>query len=107
MTPSPNPAIFIHDTKRIIDANPAACALFRCERWELIDRDLLDLVPEAFKDLTRINLYVTRRGKGSNVQPKNYDFIRCDGSIFAAEVKSTPLPDGHFETVVMYRYDVR
>src|SRR5512139_1699691 len=105
MTPSPNPAVFVHNTKRIISVNDAGCALFRCERWELVDRDLLDFVPDYLKDLTRLRLYTTRQGKGTNVNPRVYDFVRCDGSVFVAEVKSVTREDRLIETTVTYRYD--
>lgn len=106
MNPTPRPAVFVHDTKRIIEVNAAACELFRCEAWQLLDRDLLDLVPEYLRDLTRLNLYTTRKGKGTLVKTRQYDFMRCDGSVFAAEVNSRKLDDGHFETTVTYKYNV-
>lgn len=99
-------AIFIHDTRRIIHASADAHVLFRCEEWELIDRDMLDLVPEYLRDLTRFNLYSTLRGKGSVVKTRHYDFVRCDGTIFAASVNSRLLDDGTLETTVTYRYEV-
>lgn len=107
MNPSPNPAIFIHDTKRIIHANNAACELFRCEEWQLIDRDMLDFIPEDFKDLTRFNLHTTGKGKGTLIKPRQYDFVRCDGTVFSGEVSSRQLDDGNIETTVAYRYEVR
>lgn len=99
-------AIFVHDTKRIISASAGAHELFRCEDWELLDRDLLELVPEYMRDLTRFNLYSTLRGKGSVVKTRQYDFVRCDGSIFAASVNSRLLEDGTLETTVTYRYEI-
>lgn len=107
MVPAPNPAVFIHDTQRIICVNDAARELFGCEQWEMVDRALLDFVPEALKDLTKFNLYTTRQGHGTLEKTRRYDFVRCDGSVFAAEVKSRQLDDGHFETTVTYRYEVR
>ena len=107
MNPSQRPAVFVHDTHRIISVNEAACELFRCEAWQLLDRDLLDLVPEHLRDLTRMNLYTTRQGKGTLVKTRQYDFVRCDGNVFAADVSSRKLDDGHIETTVTYRYDVK
>lgn len=105
MNPTPK-AIFVHDTKRIISANDGACELFRCESWQLLDRDLLDFVPEYLRDLTRINLYTTQRGRGSLVKTRQYDFVRCDHTVFAAAVDSRLLENGNFETSVTYRYEV-
>lgn len=99
-------AVFIHDTKRIIAVNDAACELFKCEAWQLIDRDMLELVPDEYKDLTRLNLYTTRRGQGTVIKTRNYDFVRCDGSIFNADVDSFQLDDREFETTVTFRYEV-
>jgi PAS domain S-box-containing protein len=107
MNPSPRPAVFIHDARRIISANEAAMELFHCEAWELIDRELLEFVPDALKDLTKFNLYTTKQGKGTMLKSRRYDFLRCDGSVFAADVVSWPLDDGHIETTVTYRYEVR
>lgn len=100
-------AIFVHDTRRIISANQAAHELFRCEDWQLIDRDMLEFVPEYMRDLTRFNLYSTLRGKGSMIKIRQYDFMRCDGTIFAASVNSRMLEDGTIETTVTYRYEVK
>lgn len=100
-------AIFTHDTKRIIHANEAACELFRCEEWQLIDRDMLDFVPEYLQDLTRFNLHTTQKGRGTLVKTRQYDFVRCDGTVFSAEVSSRQLDDGHIETTVTYRYEVK
>lgn len=101
------PAVFIHDTRRIIHANDDAQKLFRCDELELIDRDLLDFIPEWLQDMTRFNLYTTRKGKGSITNPRRYDFLRCDGTTFSAEVSTRQLEAGQFETVVTWRYEVR
>jgi hypothetical protein len=108
MNPSPQPAVFIHDTRRIIEASDGACALFRAERWMLVDRDMLELLPDAdFRALAKLRLYVLRGGKGSALHPQNYDFMRLDGSVFAAEVTTRGLDGGQYETTVTYRYEVR
>ena len=107
MNPSSHPAVFVHDTKRIISANDAARELFGCELWEMVDRELLEFVPEDYRDLTKFNLYTTKQGKGTMIKVRRYDFVRCDGSVFAADVTSRPLDDGHIETTVTYRYEVR
>lgn len=103
----PLQAIFIHDTRRIISANADALTMFRCEEWELKDRPLLDLVPEYLQDLTRINLYTTLKGRGTLIKSRQYDFIRCDGTLFSAEVTSRQLDNGQFETTVTFRYNVK
>lgn len=107
MNPSPRPCVFVHDTKRIISVNEAAAELWRCETWQLVDRDLLDFVPEGFRDLTRWNLYSTRQGGGTLKKTRQYDFVRCDGTVFAAKVASRKLEDGNFETTVTYLYEVQ
>ena len=80
MNPSPRPAVFIHDTVRIIEANQAALDLFRCEQWQMQDRELLEFVPAIYRDLTRMDLCTTRMGGGTIRKTRRYDFIRCDGS---------------------------
>ena len=97
---------FVHDTKRIIAANTAALQLFRCEEWEVIDRELLEFVPAMAHAPTKLNLYLTRKGQGTNVRPKVYRFMRCDGTLFEAEVTSRKCDDGTIETTVIYRGEV-
>ena len=92
---------FIHDTKRIFAVNAAALELFRCEEWEVLDRELLEFVPAIAHDLTRLNLYLTRHGRGTNERPRVYRFLRCDGTLFEAEVSSCKCDDG-IETTVIY-----
>lgn len=100
-------AIFVHDTRRIISANADALEMFRCAEWELKDRPLLDMVPEYIRDLTRMNLYTTARGRGTLIKSRQYDFMRCDGTLFSAEVTSIQLENGQFETTVTFRYNVK
>src|SRR5512139_516094 len=107
MNPSPRPCIFVHDTKRIISANEAAAELWRCETWELVDRNLLDFVPGEFRDLTRFNLYTTQHGSGTLKKTRQYDFVRCDGTVFSAKVSSRQLENGDIETTVEYLYEVQ
>ena len=63
-------------------------------------------MPEARRDLTRFNLYTTQRGHGTLLKKRQYDFVRCDGSVFSAEVRSRRVSNGYLATIVTYQYEV-
>jgi len=94
-------AIITHDTKRIIDANEAACALFRQEREDLIDGDLLEGVSNGdMKWLSRLRMYLARNsGKTPRSKIK---FARVDGSTFWAWSETKRREDGLYDTVLTY-----
>ncbi len=107
------PAKFVHDTKRIVRVNDAACALFRCEPCGLVDADMLDLLSDknarGLRGLARLRLNLMQMHRSPLKHDKmDYDFVRCDGTVFCGHIASTQvLPDGLFETTVIYKYEVK
>lgn len=100
-----NPAIFIHDTRRIISVNDAACKLFRCERIALVDLDMLELIAsEDMRWLAKLRMSVMR-DRDPPLPNIKYPFRRCDGSIFWASVFTRLLSDSSYETTVVYEYE--
>jgi PAS domain S-box-containing protein len=98
MTPPHVPALVWHDTLVIIDANPQALDLFRCEHEWLIDRTLIDLVAlPDFKGLAAVRLLSIRDGKQLHTQ--KLPFRRADGSVFWGDVLTTPYED-HFDRIL-------
>lgn len=95
------PPTFLHDTKNIIWANAAACALFRCDLEALVDLDMMELlVDEDFRGLARLRMSMLRDNK--KVRPMSYMYRRCDGTAFRASVDSRNLGGGEYETVLTY-----
>ncbi len=98
---SDNVPRFVHDTNRIIDVNPAACELFRCEPIALIDREMVDLlIDNTYRGLARLRL--AQLATHARLPPFLYLFHRCDGSEFWGCVLSNRLDDVRFETRVIY-----
>lgn len=75
----------------IIDANDAICRMLGCSRKELTDKRAADFVvqPEA-SDVWQ----ALRDIGGPSSDHREWLFRRKDGSIFAADVLATKLPDG-------------
>jgi len=93
--------IITHDTKRIIDANKAACALFRQERDFLIDGDLLEGVSNGdMKFLSKLRMYVARM-KGE-ARRERIKFARSDGSTFWAWSETKKIGEELHETTLTY-----
>jgi PAS domain S-box-containing protein len=97
------PPTFVHDTKRILHVNEAACHLFRCEEIGLVDVNMLDLISdETLRGLAALRLSSMRElGKTPNYQIK-YPFVRCDGTIFWASLSTRLIGDGCFKTTLIY-----
>lgn len=96
------PAKFVHDTRHIVDVNPAGCDLFRCNHDALVDLDMMTLIISPdFRGLARLRMQMFREMK---MMPAiKYKFIRCDGTRFWATVHSVAHgSDGLFETTVVY-----
>src|SRR5512139_3938440 len=98
-------AIVVHDTYIIVDASAKFCALFRCERKDLIDRKVLDLVDsEEFKWLVELRM-TTLRNKG-RVPPARLPFRRFDNTCFWAQVTLTGTrAEGLYEITFQYEFE--
>ena len=82
-------AYVIHDGSIILDVNAAFCRLFRCERDQVVDRSLFDLIAdEDLKHLGRLRMGILTR-TGRNLPDVLYSFLRFDGSIFWGEGHTT------------------
>lgn len=101
-----DPAIFIHDTKRIISANNAACQMFRSQRIALVDLDMMELIgSDDLRGLARLRMRVLREGRELPLPNIQYPFLRGDGTVFWGSVKTRQLRDGTYETTVTYEYE--
>lgn len=101
MTIMNDTAVITHDTKIIIDATPAACALFGQERSDLIDGALLEGVSNGdMKWLSKLRMYLARM-KGQSPRER-IKFARLDGSVFWAWSETRRRDDGLFETTLTY-----
>lgn len=100
-----NPAIFIHDAKRVISVNDAACIMFRCEWIGLVDLEMTELIESSdMKALAKLRLRVMLE-RGPPLPNIRYPFLRCDGTVFWGSVFTRKLRSGEFETSVVYEYE--
>lgn len=101
MTDTRAVAIITHDTKVIVDANAAACALFGQEREDLIDGSLFEGVSNGdMKFLSKLRMYLARRsGKSPRERIK---FARINGETFWAWSETRRVGDGLYETELTY-----
>jgi PAS domain-containing protein len=108
MITTDDPAIIWHDTHIVIDANLAACALFRCDRDWIIDKTILELVfiDRAEDGLEKLILLRMKALQEHGYLPEWYiPFIRADRTIFYADVRSTRSTCGCYQTVLRYKYE--
>lgn len=98
-------AIVVHDTYIIIDVTPKFCALFRCKREDLIDRQILELLAsEEFRWLSGLRM-LTLRNKG-RLPPARLPFRRFDNTCFWAQVTLTGTrADGTHEITFQYEFE--
>lgn len=92
MEPKP---FLAHDTIRVLYANEAACALFRCDPLVLTARSVADLiVGQDFGTLVRIHMQILReQGDAPNIE---YPFLRCNMTVFWAMTESGQFDNGVF-----------
>jgi PAS domain S-box-containing protein len=95
------PAVIVHDTQSIVDANEEACALFGQELEDLIDGNLLEGVSNGdMKFLVKLRMYLARmKGRSPRERIK---FARLNGSVFWAWSETVRRDDGLFETTLTY-----
>lgn len=99
-------AVFIHDTRRVISANNAACMMFRSQRIALVDIDMLELIAsEDMRGLAALRMRVLREGHGPPLPNIQYPFLRGDGTVFWGSTKTRMLRDGTYETTVTYEFE--
>lgn len=101
-----DPAIFIHDTQRIISVNNAACRLFRSQRVALVDLDMLELIASHdMRGLAKLRMRILREGRELPLPNIQYPFLRGDGTVFWGSLKTRKLRDGTYETTVTYEFE--
>lgn len=101
MTDANTAAVITHDTRIIVDANEAACALFGQEREDLIDGHLLAGVSNGdMQWLSKLRLYLARM---SGQSPRErIKFARLNGTTFYAWSETKRRDDGFFDTLLTY-----
>jgi PAS domain S-box-containing protein len=80
-----------------IDANPSMCRLLGYSREELIGTHASSIIIQHGPDHTGQGL---TGGKTSGVHDREWQLRRKDGSVFAAEVIATVMPDGNMMAMV-------
>ncbi len=71
-------------TRRLVDANPAMCAMLGYERNDLLSLVLEDLHPKS--DLELVADTVEKQARGDSVVAQNVPVLRKDASIFIADI---------------------
>lgn len=90
--------ILIADSKSVyVDANPSICRLLGYSREELIGLHASNIVVQSEVQHIRPALDTLNAGSDYN---REWQFRRKDGSVFAAEVIATRMPDGNLMGMV-------
>lgn len=76
------------ETKKFIDANPSMLNMIGYELEELMKLGLEDIHPKA--DLANVLEHFARQSKGDEEIARNLPVLRKDGSIFYADICSSP-----------------
>lgn len=101
MTDDDTPRI-VHDTLTIISVNAAACLLFRADERDLVDQKLSEGTKDyGLKELIKVRMSVIREHGTLNTWEK-VPFMRLDGTMFRANVKTIRLENGQYETTMVY-----
>ena len=82
--------MFLLQEQTIIDCNPAACALFACEKDALLGLSLLDLSPPEQSNNESSELLAKKLAHLSsqyNLQTFEWIHLAADGRLFDAEVR--------------------
>ena len=77
------------NTRRFVDANPAACAMFGYARDELLARGVTEIHPPG--DLPRVIDAFERQSRGEINLAQDLPVLRKDGSVFFADITASPL----------------
>ncbi len=102
-------AWIIHDGQTIMDVNAAFCRLFRCEREQVIDSSLFDLISDPdLRALGRVRMTILRE-TDKQLPDVLYDFRRFDGSIFwgVAHTSCKDCDEHPYESVIKFIHNVR
>lgn len=98
-------AVIIHDTYTIIEANQAACDLFRCKPWQIADQSMLWLISDPdFVGLAKLRLGVIRSAHDLNYV--DLPLWRFDGTQFEGRVQTHKISDGQFESIITFLYEI-
>ena len=104
MNPVYEPAHITHDTRRIIDADDAAGALFGQDPHDLIDQSLLSGVYSTeMQWLAELRMRAIE--KFGELPEQDLPFARLDQSVFWARCKTTKSSDGLYVTEMVYLYE--
>lgn len=94
-------AILIHDTHRVIDITPEACALLGCKPEDMIDTDVKNgALGDEVRGLMGLR-FSALRARGY-APPAVLPLQRPDGSRFWAAVDTQINERGLYETAIIY-----
>ncbi len=94
---APDGILIADRESRYIDANPAMCRMLRYSRQELIGLHAMDIVDPS--EMAHIAPALARIIETEEYH-REWRFRRKDGSIFAAEVIATAIPNGNLVAMV-------
>jgi len=97
-------AIFVEDFKgKVLDANPAACRLHRCDREDLIGTNMLDLVPPDEREQAQATFDQMKAGKLDYVE----SFSRTgDGQVIPVEIRVRRMLFGSTPALLLHVRDL-
>ncbi len=77
----------VHDGRVICGVSAKVLLMFRCAEADLVGRDIFEIIPLAdMRELARLRMsQIVLKG---DMPPQELPFMRCDGEMFWAEVKT-------------------
>lgn len=98
-------ARIIHNTYTIISVNQAACDLFRCQLWQIIDQSMLWLISDPdFAGLAKARLRAIRETHDLGYQ--DLPLWRFDGTQFEGRVQTHRISGEQFESTITFLYEI-
>ena len=96
-----DPAIIRHDTRHILSVNERALELFRCDLQDLVDQEVAyGVYGEEMRSLVRLRLKTI--ADYGELPERQFPFMRSDGTVFYAKVKTTRIAEGVYESALTY-----
>lgn len=97
-------AIFVEDFKgEVLDVNPAACRLHRCEREDLIGTNMLDLVPADLREAAQATFDQMKAGKLDYVESVSRT---GEGLVIPVEIRARRMLFGKTPALLLHVRDL-
>lgn len=105
--PERGKAFIVHNGDVIQEVSPEFLAMFKCTEENVIGKKVEEIIDGV--DLRKLAVLRGKhimQSKDDKEFRQDYDFIRCNDTVFWGEAYSVREPDGRYKTWVVWKYDV-